>query len=166
MDPHVIRARAELCVGSTGPALEIGRFEHYTVTSDTAEHVLVHENGTWLRLDIVAGTVLAGSAMLELMVPLHKLESQFATIRKLDALLRNASPPRENDPRLFRLVLALRALDARAEGVSLRELAFGVFGASDWPGDGDHVKSRVRRLVRLADELRRAGPRGVLARQV
>nr|NUR36575.1 DUF2285 domain-containing protein [Sphingomonas sp.] len=122
--------------------------------------------GTSLRLDIVGGTVLAGPIVLEPFVALENLESQIVAIRRLDALLRNVPPRRENDARLPRLVFALRALDGRADGASLRDLAIGIFGALEWPGDGDNVKSRVRRLVNLAEKLRRAGPRGVLAREV
>lgn len=91
---------------------------------------------------------------------------QIAGIRTLDAMLRNVPPPRESDPRLPRLVLALRALDARAEGASLRQLAFGIFGAQDWPGDGENNKSRARRLVKLSERLLRAAPYGVLARSI
>jgi hypothetical protein len=41
---------------------------------------------------------------------------QIAEIGKLDLML---PPAHKGDPRLSRLVLALRALDARSEGVSL-----------------------------------------------
>ena len=111
----------------------------------------------------MSGTVLEGPVILEPSVVLDKLSCQISSIRKLRAILRGEMPPPERDSHLPRLVLALRALDGRAEGASLRELAFGIFGAKDWPGDGENVKSRVRRLVRLSEELRRGGPGGVLS---
>jgi len=48
-------------------------------------------------------------------------------------------------------------------GASLRDLASGIFDLTDWPGDGENVKSRARRLAKLAEKLGREGPRGVLA---
>jgi hypothetical protein len=41
------------------------------------------------------------------------------------------------DLRLGRLILALRVLDARAEGASLRDIGLALAGpAADWPGAG------------------------------
>ena len=128
-----------------------------------AEHLLFQACGRSLRLDVVSGTVLAGPVTLEPQMVIARLDSQIATIRALAALLSNQPVPAVADARLPRLVLALRALDARREGASLREIARGIFGETDWPGDGDHIKSRARRLVRLSEMLLRAGPRGVLA---
>jgi hypothetical protein len=70
------------------------------------------------------------------------------------------------EPRLARLVLGLRVLDARRGGASLRDIAHGLFGECDWPGDGDCIKSRVRRLVALSEAMERAGPVGVFQRFV
>lgn len=128
-----------------------------------AEHLLFQACGRSLRLDVVSGTVLAGPVTLEPRMVIDRLDSQIATIRALAAILSNQPVPAVADARLPRLVLALRALDARREGASLREIARGIFGETDWPGDGDHIKSRARRLVRLSEMLLRAGPRGVLA---
>ena len=134
--------------------------------STDAEHVLVRTKDSSLRFDVVSGSVLSGSVILEPIVDLDRLDWQIAAICKLGAMLRNAPSKQERDSRLPRLILALRALDARAEGASLRDLAKGIFSASDWPGDGENVKSRVRRLTDLAEKLQRAGPRGALAREV
>src|SRR3546814_2270295 len=88
------------------------------------------------------------------------IDPQIASLRRLDALMRG-DILETRDQRLVRLVEALRAADAIAAGASLRDIGVGAFGG-DWPGDGEHLKSRVRRRVALAVELTRAGPRGVL----
>jgi hypothetical protein len=147
-------------------AFDIGAFGHRAAIAEGAEHVLIRCGDCSLRLDVVEGSVLAGPAMLEPSVALDKLNPQIVAVRRLEALLRDVHAPHESDPRLPRLVLALRALDGLAEGASLRELAFGIFGERDWPGDGEHVKSRVRRLAKLSKDLMRAGPAGVLAGRV
>lgn len=118
-------------------------------------------------MDIIEGSVFRGEVLIEPVLDLqHELEPQISTVRRLDLLLRGLSWDRPNDTRLMRLVLALRVLDARAAGISLRGIATGILGARDWPGDGDCEKSRARRIVELAEALRHAGPGGVLRRLV
>ncbi|WP_150290012.1 DNA -binding domain-containing protein [Sphingobium estronivorans] len=74
------------------------------------------------------------------------------------------------DRRMPRLVEALRVLDALACGASLTAIGAVLVGADriarDWPGDGEHLKSWVRRRVMLARRLQRAGPRGVMGRLI
>jgi hypothetical protein len=166
LDPNVIRARAYPCETDTPHGLLVDRYEHHVAISPIAEHVLLRSANSSLRLDIVSGTLLAGPVLLEPSVDLEQLHWQLSAIQKLDALLRHVPLSREQDPRLPRLVLALRALDGRADGASLRDLASGIFGLTDWPGDGENVKSRARRLAKLAEKLGREGPRGVLACEV
>jgi hypothetical protein len=166
MDPTVISARASPCDTSAPLQLLIDRYEHCVAMGEGVEHLLVHACGRSLRLDVVSGTVLAGPVTLEPRVMLDRLDFQIVAVRMLAAILIHDPPPALTDARLPRLVLALRALDARREGASLREIARGIFGETDWPGDGDHVKSRARRLVRLSEKLCRAGPRGVLSYQI
>src|SRR3546814_14755057 len=75
------------------------------------------------------------------------IDPQIASLRRLDALMRG-DILETRDQRLVRLVEALRAADAIAAGASLRDIGVGAFGG-DWPGDGEHLKSRVRRRVAL-----------------
>lgn len=128
--------------------------------------MLVHTANSALRLDVISGTLLAGPVILELGLTLDQVERQITEVRKLSALVQNVPPRGQIDPRMNRLVLALRALDARTEGASLRDIANGIFSVAEWPGEAENVKSRVRRLVSLAQKLRRAGPRGVLQREL
>lgn len=118
-----------------------------------------------MRLDLVDGLIEPGSLTIEPVIDLCRpLEPQLLSVRRLDALL-HGDCPLAVDQRLIRLVEALRTADALAAGASLRDIGEGMFGG-DWPGDGEHVKSRVRRRVVLADALLRAGSLGVLARAI
>lgn len=94
------------------------------------------------------------------------LDCQIATMRRLWAMLRGAAERAETDTRLPRLILALRAFDARTEGASLREIATALLDEFSWPGDGDWMKSWSRRIVELAAQLVQVGPRGVLRREI
>jgi hypothetical protein len=116
---------------------------------------------------VVAGSILDGPVRLEPALRLdHDVERQFLTVRRLHALLAGVTLPIIPDPRLPRLVLALRTLDARNDGASLREIGTVLLGNADWPGDGEWMKSAVRRLVALASALEKTGPRGVLQRRL
>lgn len=127
--------------------------------------------GRHLRLDVTEGTLFDGpilphfhiSGMAELSPKLDALN----VLLRLSGGLDPAQAPVARDPRLPRLVEALRVRDALAEGASLREIGRVIQpGCDDWPGDGEHMKSRARRFVALARKLERLGPKGVLARTV
>ena len=65
-----------------------------------------------------------------------------------------------------RLALALRALDARVEGNSYREIAEGLFGARRIPErawKSDDLRNRTIRLVKTGLTLMRGGYRGLAA---
>ena len=61
---------------------------------------------------------------------------------------------------------ALIALDASCTGASLRETASLIYGAEfvarHWPGDGDWLKSRMRRARATGETLRDGGYRKFL----
>lgn len=166
MDPHVLRVRARSCEINASQTFDLMRSEHYVAISPTEQHVLLRTSNYSLRLDVISGTVFAGPVMFEVCLNLSGLKHQIDQVRKLGALLQNVSLRDRIDARLNRLVLALRALDARNEGASLREIAIGILGATEWPGDAENIKSRARRLVSLAQKLRQAGPPGVLRREL
>ena len=66
--------------------------------------------------------------------------------------------------RRMRLVQVLRALDARADGASLRDIAEGLFGRrlSGRAWQDSDLQARTRRLVRSGAALSRDGYRDVL----
>jgi hypothetical protein len=88
------------------------------------------------------------------------LAAQIAALRVLDGF--TGIPAHRH---LVRHLRALAAIDARSAGASLRETADLVIGPGDWPGDGEHRKSQVRRLVTAGERLVAAGPGPILAAQ-
>lgn len=174
LDPGVLIARALPADASSRDLFDLGAFGPRAVVAvdADAEHVVIADRGFRLRLDIVAGTVCDGPVLLNhQLVGAAALAPKLRALEQLAALYRtgNAARWREPpDPRLPRLVEGLRVIDALAEGASLREIwtGLGLDRVGDWPGPGESAKSRVRRLVALARELRDAGPRAILNRTV
>ncbi|SEH12829.1 Uncharacterized conserved protein [Sphingopyxis sp. YR583] len=62
-----------------------------------------------------------------------------------------------------RAVRVLRTIDALGEGASLRAIGTGIVCAEGWPGDGEWIKSRARRLVDAAHAMWAGGPAAMLA---
>lgn len=162
VDPCVLDVRASDTPGFNGPTLDIARHSARIVAADSSEHIGIPFEGGILRLDVIAGTVLAGAVSIQPAVRLGTaLEHQLRAVRKLDAMIAGRACRAAPDRTLRRLILALRTLDAYRDGASLREIGLALVG-SPWPGDGEHVKSKTRRLVDLARQLEMAGPAGVL----
>jgi hypothetical protein len=163
VDPRVLRARCLPCRAGEEGAFDAACHPARVVAADGREHVSVEMAGEPLRLDVISGSVLRGPVRLEAVIPVGPgLGAQVASLGRLGCLLRGCMAEAQPDKRLARLGLALRAVDARAAGASLRSIARVILGAPDWPGDGECVKSASRRLVALAEALRRAGPAAIL----
>ena len=112
-----------------------------------------------LRLDVIEGTVSAGPVSLHFDLPYDdRLEHRVAAIRALSG----TKPIGCRHPQLAARLRALQAADARAAGASLREIADGLLGIGDWPGDGEHRKSAARRLVATGEKLIQQGPLPIL----
>jgi hypothetical protein len=118
----------------------------------------------------VRGCVHACPVDLVFAVPLAGLGAQALGLRRLAALIAGCEaralwPPL---PKAARYAAMLRALDARASGAGLRGIAELLFGAravaAGWSGRSDHLKSRVRRLVRDAAAMQNGGYRALVAR--
>lgn len=164
-DPCVLRARVFPASAKTEAGIDLAQIPHCVWQHGGCQHVRLDLPDGAMRLDLVDGIIVPGAVTIEPAIDLRRpLDPQMASIRRLDALMRG-DLSRCCDQRFVRLVEALRAADALAEGASLRDIGLGVLGG-DWPGDGEHLKSRARRRVALAAELRRAGPRGVLTRRI
>lgn len=138
------------------------------------EHIAVRTPSGDLRLDVVSGTVLAGPATLRVHLDCTSaIPPRLLALDRLLRLLGIRDPGRRTprpDPRLARLVEALRVADALADGASLTRIAAALLGAqrvlNDWPGDGDDIKSSVRRRVALARRLTAEGPTGVMHHKI
>lgn len=57
----------------------------------------------------------------------------------------------------------MNAVDGRDAGASLKDIADHVLGPGDWPGDGEHRKSMIRRMIVNGDRMLSVGPRAILA---
>lgn len=135
------------------------------VAGHDCAHVRLHLPDGVMRLDLVGGADFAEVAAIEPVIDLARaLEPQFTSVRRL-AILMQGAHAHIHDQRVVRLVEALRAADALAAGASLRDIGLGAFG-DDWPGDGEHLKSKVRRRIALAAVLARSGPSGVLTGRI
>lgn len=173
-DPNVLPIVAE--PAKRGAGFDLSKFgsRAAVVASEGREHVAIRGDEGFLRLDVMSGSLRTGPALLSHRISrTADLDAHMPTLHQLAAYCEwGASAPwiLPADPRLERLILALRVLDARQEGTSLRDVATGLQGAgearTDWPGENDSTKSWIRRLVAVADALWRLGPRGILAGKI
>ncbi|HKY81395.1 MAG TPA: DUF2285 domain-containing protein [Sphingobium sp.] len=130
-----------------------------TMRGPRGEHLLIDCGGELVRLDVIDGTMAAGPVALRFdLTDDDRLDAQIAVIETLRAAV--AAGPRHG--RLARRLLALQAVDARDTGASLKETADILLGPGDWPGDGEHRKSYVRRLLDAGSRMIRSGPRKIL----
>lgn len=160
VDPRVLTVRAVKPVDEHARLFDARHVEVRMVCGSQSEHLLIDRGGDLCRLDVIEGTVAAGPvALIFDLADDDRLGSQLAAIATFRAAA--ASEPRYG--RLARRLLALHAVDARDAGASLREVAEILFGPGEWPGDGEHRKSLVRRMIVVGYNMVRAGPRGVLA---
>lgn len=158
-DPRVLVVRAEQASGASAHLFDAGDAEMRLLRGSTTEHALVLRHDTPVRLDVIAGSVTAGPVILHFdVVADDRLPFQLAAIQALA----NGFPRPRRKLSDGRRLLALHAVDAREQGASLREIAALVLGPGDWPGDGEHRKSLVRRLLAAGDRMIRAGPRAIL----
>lgn len=150
---------------TTAPdATDIRRFDPRILPDAGGEHVRFIVRGEVFRLDVVSGTVMSGPVHLTyLLAQDGRLVRQMETIRRLEHGLAGTEPGQiEWASRIVRSAMALRARDARVGGASLREIATGLLGASEWPGPGEYRKSAMRRLVSMGERLVRQGPLPIL----
>jgi hypothetical protein len=163
-DPHVLLARVFPRPGADA-TIDLERVCCFEWRHDGRRHIRIDLADGPMRLDLAAGEIAPDASWIEPAVDLLRpLDPQFASIRRLSALCHGEGSSVRNQ-RFVRLVEALRVGDALAAGASLRDIGLGTLG-DDWPGDGEYLKSRVRRRVALAAALVRAGPRGALAAQI
>lgn len=150
----------------SGSVLDLPRIGHRAARTGNRCHVLLHLPGETLQLEGFDGALDGGPRRISALIDFGRaLEPQLESVRRLDAFLLGREPPTDVGTRFGRLVEALRVGDAIAAGASQRAIGLGIYGG-DWPGDGEHLKSRVRRMIPLAAALSRAGPRGVLAGRI
>lgn len=164
VDPRVLGVRC-FREPDDGRRLLLGRAHRWRVVvgESACEHVWLVSGGESLRIDVMAGSIRDDCVRIEPAVDLRRdLQPQIAALRRLDRLMQGMARTTLEDKALPRLVLALRAADARRHGCSLRQVARDVLGLHDWPGDGEWEKSRARRIVARGEALVESGAAGAL----
>lgn len=165
----VAEARAE---GPAGERLDLARFAGLVRVvrgAGGAEHVLLSDGRSGLRLDIAAGSLLAGPVLLS--YRLAGIEAPRGSLVTLHGLLRLVRTGRfARAPvrtRNRRLVLLLRAHDALRAGATQREIADGLLGGdaalAHWRTEAPSLRSQAQRLAKGARAMAGGGWRALLA---
>jgi hypothetical protein len=164
-DPRVLSARAIpwTDVGDSHWPITLGNFFMRAVVGAGREHIRIDDRGRSVRLDVVEGSLLAGPASLSVEMAVgSRLPAQLTAVGEFRGLLAGRQRTTKLSARHHHCLLALAAYDARLDGASLRAIADRLFTPGDWPGDGEHRKSRIRRFIAQGEALVRAGPRAIL----
>ena len=158
LDPRVLVVIARSIKPDTrSQCFNLGRYSARVLRNASCEHILIEHLDTWIRMDVVSGTLCNGPVSLCFQVTERQnLLAQIEALRAFHALTRGRAERAPGRARIARPLVGLQALDARKAGHSLRAISKVLLG-SDWPGDGEHKKSRVRRLVASGEALVRAG---------
>ncbi|GAA0317734.1 hypothetical protein GCM10009087_30140 [Sphingomonas oligophenolica] len=161
IDPRVLAVRALEPVAAAGARLfDALAVDARFVRGPHAEHLLIERGGEVIRLDVIDGTAVAGPVTLRFDLPDDdRLPAQISTL----SAYRRATVPAPRHAQLGNRLLALQATDARSIGASLRDIADIILGPGTWPGEGEHRKSHVRRMLVAGERMIGAGPRPILA---
>ncbi|GAA4482252.1 DUF2285 domain-containing protein [Gluconacetobacter asukensis] len=136
------------------------------VSADQTGDVLIQRSGALLRLHVVA----AGMDMPSVVLPFDALfevrvQAALRLWRAMTGRRPGPNPATLSSERTRRLILALRALDGRAEGASYRDLACilpGGIDLSDRSWISHDARDRIKRLVQLGQGMVRGGYRRLL----
>ncbi len=116
-----------------------------------------------IRLDI-AGSQALPLDRLVFPFTVAMTTKQLSDFRRLVGFQRGqALAPHRPTPRIYRIVRALRVIDALGEGASLRSIGETFVRVDDWPGHGESTKSAARRLVDSSRRLWSGGPAMILS---
>jgi hypothetical protein len=164
VDTAVVAVEASPASAGDPDAVDLMRFPCPVLlvrSASGAEHLLIGDRKSNVRLDVVSGTVHEGPVRLRYgLVQATEIEAKLLTIRRLAALIRLGRFPRKLFPparQARKWMIALRALDARRAGATHREIAVALFGDSavgtDWNGGSGYLRCRIQRLIRLGETL-------------
>ena len=147
---------------------DLGGLSVVVVAAEGCEHAAISDGPRRVRIDVVAGTVLAGPVCLRYRLEgFDGTEAKLLTVHRLLALRRLGRFARGFFPRehmAARWVMALRAWDGYAAGASHWDIAACLFSAdrSDWRKQSDFLRLRVQRLVRTGRAMTTGGYRRLL----
>jgi hypothetical protein len=174
LDPMALAIHADTGRRSAA-AFDLSRLAalaNVAIGPDGTEYVALSNGCQWLRIDILAGSLLSGPVGLRFandrasgLADLAKALSMLAfltTYRRFPAL------PRQHQAFAERQIALLRTYDALVAGASQRDVAIALFGSdrviADWNGPSDAMRSTVRRLCKSARVLAKGGHRDLLRR--
>lgn len=147
-------------------AVDLQSLSARVVVGAGREHVRFAHGDSVVRLDMIDGTLLSGPVSLRIELAYgQQFSVQLDALQAFDGLFAGASNCSRRHTRLAEMLLPLHAFDERSRGASLRAIADILLGVGDWPGDGEHRKSRVRRLIAAGEAMVRGGPCTVLDRR-
>lgn len=157
MDPRVLAVRVLSSDQRGPPRLDAPDATVHRVIGPFCEYLAIDNGGVPVRLDVVEGRTMPGPVALR-----FDIADDDRLPLQLEAIGTLAGHGRQRPmPRLTNRLLALRAFDARLAGKGLRSIADHLLGDGDWPGDGEHRKSLVRRLCAMGERMVCDGPRAV-----
>lgn len=159
VDPRVLRARI---AAEVQPTVDLQPFVTRLLSSPSCHRICLGAGPT-ARLDIFGEVASWASVSLTIELSYDgSLSRKLLALRLMDCMLKGRAPPLQKQS-LHGLIMALRAWDGRRAGAGLRTIADRLLGTGEWPGAGEHRKSRLRRLVALGRELVQYGPSRVLS---
>lgn len=159
VDPRVLAVRAGRPTGGKARLFDMAELDARVLWDRHAEHLLINRDNDLFRLDVIEGTVAAGPVSLRFdLADDDRLSAQISALGRF----RGKAATGHRHMQLAHRLLALHAVDARDAGASLREVADVVLGPGAWPGNGEHRKSLVRRMIVAGDRMIRAGPASAL----
>ena len=158
-DPCVLRARIASGQSDAPCRFDARARRARRVPGTDGEHIAFDCLGEVARIDLVGESLPAEPVLLSFdIIADERLGRQLAALRRVYFQTRAGGQAHP----LRRQHLSLLAADARTAGASLRDIAEMVLGPGTWPGDGEHRKSLVRRLVAAGALLCQKGPAAIL----
>lgn len=160
----VLEVKANPTSYSDPGGFDLADFEPFAVVakgSSGIEHVALSDGCRRIRIDVVSGTLLEGSVLLKHELSgLAELSPKILALRRLIALTKTRRfgvSLFPIAPQTARIVTALQVFDGLSAGASQHDIAVALYGeervATEWNGKSDSMRSRVRRLVRLAQRM-------------
>ncbi|KEQ51829.1 DUF2285 domain-containing protein [Sphingobium chlorophenolicum] len=172
VDPAILPVSIEAGAAAGEEAIDVAALAPWLrAASDPAgrEYVVLTDGRRHIRLDILAGTLLRAHGPVLLRYDMWGARTAFLRMRTLERFLdlvrtgRFRAPLYPGDPAVGRGVELLRVHDARASGATQRDIGEALFGAEavkrGWDGRTDHIRQRVRRLVKSARAMAEGGYR-------
>jgi hypothetical protein len=148
----------------------VAKFVVVAVDDQAREYLVLSDGHHHVRIDIAHGSVLAGPVTFKL----HCKEPQIVplaaeTLTRAGLVWQHQRMPSARfpkDPKLSRLVMALRVYDALHDEAHYRDIARALFGDDrverEWRGDSDSLRATIRRIAKQAKQLAAGGYHNIM----